>query len=71
MLLSQSTAVGISCKKAPKKKGDDKMTIKEMSEKYNISKSSLYDKFKRHKNKELVGHFTDEKGGYIELDVFP
>lgn len=70
MLLSQSTTVGISCKKAPKKKGDDRMTIKEISEKFEISKSSLYDKFKRHKNKELVGHFTDEKGGNIELDDF-
>lgn len=46
------------------------MTIKEMSENFGISKSSLYDKFKRHKNKELVGHFTDEKGGNIELDDF-
>ena len=70
MLLLQSTAVGISCKKHPKMRGDQKMTIKEISEKFEISKSSLYDKFKRHKNKELVGHFTDEKGGNIELDDF-
>lgn len=46
------------------------MTIKEYCEKYDQKFQTVYKKISHHRDKELAGHITKDKGENLELDDF-
>ncbi len=46
------------------------MTVMELCSEYGLKYQTVYKKITHHKNKELAGHITKEKGESLELDDF-
>lgn len=46
------------------------MTVKALCEKYSLKFQTVYKKISHHRDKELAGHITKDKGESLELDEF-